>query len=441
MKKFTLIIICFILMPFLVFAADKPFGFSRMDDTSNAGSLEEPYDIFVEEPFGDDPLDIGAKKPFVVGERNFEIGIANINFNFANTFLTAKQIFQETLTLDMRDLADGFRVNLGVNVTPFYVSFKSKKGWSGGFFIDVNAIGILNLSGNMLSFNEAKDDISDVSGALFASATAKSSFNIQKFKVRFNPSLFYTLAYVQPESVKYNFTQKDGGTVMYVDYNIQAYTGFPIDGSDFALTAKPGFDFSAGVSYPLSEELGINRKFPFLEFDVGVDFINIPLVSSKMSNLMQMKDYVGIKDPLFFTDDFMDNLDVGGENSEPVYSVLKEAAKMYRPFKMLISADWRPFYGSKLIRVEPVFGFSINTLYSKPFSIEAGINGTVNLANLFRATLGFNYMDRMHVYSLDLAFNLRAFELNLGADLRSQTVAKAWTAAGVGIDIGLKFGW
>jgi len=397
----------------------------------------------VDEPFGDDPLDVGTKKIFIIEDRRFELGIACLNVNFANNFLSTKQIFQDTIRVNLDDFANGLKVNFGLDLTPIYFNFQTKRGWGFGLSTDVEGVGILGLSGNMLTLNEAEDEISDVSGALFASVTINSNFNIEKFKVRFSPSTFYSLVYIKPEAVTYHLSQS-GGTTMWVGYNLQVFTGIPMEnfGDEFSLTTKPGFDFSVGVEYPLAKELGISKKIPFLEFDVGLDLINVPLAPSKMYDLLQMNDLHGSKAPVNLNDDdFFDEFisSLGGSGNEPVYT--ESELKVYRPFKMLIHAKWRPLYGSKMLTVMPVFGFCINDLYTEKFSIEAGLNTTFNLANCFISTLGFNYKDRMHVYSLDFAFNFRAFELDIGADIRSQDIKKAWTGAGFGVRCGFKFGW
>ncbi|MCL2211038.1 MAG: hypothetical protein FWB95_03855 [Treponema sp.] len=398
-------------------------------------TLAAPFSVFaVEEPFGDDPLDVVGKKPFIIHERRFEVGLANMNVFFANNFLTFKQVFNETVQINLDELKDGFNMNVGLNMSPFYFTYTSKKGWGFGLHTGVQGIGILSLSGNMLSLSEAVKETSDLSGALFASATISSKFNIKKFKVKFNPSLFYSLAYIKPEGLTYTMTHNDS-TTLRIDYDLQVFAAVPIEnfGSGFSLTGKPGFDITAGVSFPLAKEIGITKILPFLDFDISLDFINIPIAPSKMFDYMQLKDSVGGEIDFDHLDDFI-NID-----SNAVYG--KEEVGVRRPFKMLLSLDWRPLFGSRLLTVTPVVGFGISKLYGKVGSFEAGINGRLNIANCFIATLGVNYTDRMFVNSLNLAINFRAFELDLGAELRSQKFTKSWSGGGLGVNFGIKFGW
>ncbi|MCL2196100.1 MAG: hypothetical protein FWB77_00635 [Treponema sp.] len=397
-----------------------------------------PFGVFaVEEPFGDDPLDVGAKRPFLVEDRRFEVGILNMNFNFTNDFLSVSDIFQDTIKLNLDDLNDGFNLNFGIGITPFYFNFKTKKGWGFGLSTDVESMGVFGLPGTMLTLSEANKEVADIAGAAFAAVTAKATFNVQKFKIKVNPSLFYALAYIKPPSLTYTMSNTDEGTKLFIDYDLQLYTGIAAQGDMYAVTSKPGLDFTVGVEYPLAKEIGLTKILPILDFDVSLDFINVPIVSSKMYDRMRMNGRIGRDAVLDFTE--LEDFFSGTEN-EPIFSSDTEVG-VRRPFKMILTVEWRPLFGSKLLTVMPMLGFCVNELYNDVGSIEAGLSARLNLANCFIATLGLCYTDRMFVNSLDLALNLRAFEFNIGADLRSQDFAKSWSGAGFGLKIGFKFGW
>jgi hypothetical protein len=393
-------------------------------------------------PFSDDTED---KKPVGVGNRSFEIGLVNTNVIFANNFLAIKKIFQDIVVVDLDYLADGFMVNLGLGEVPFYFTYNSKKEWGFGLSTDVEGIGILGLSGNMLTLREAVKENSDIGGALFASVTGKAFFNVQEFKVKVNPSLFYSLLYVTPSprssSILEYTLDYSKGTVLYADYDIRVYSGFSLDGYN-GLTVKPGFDFSLGVEYPLSKKVELIDSNPFLDFDVSLDLINIPFIPSKMKDYKQFKGRIGNKDPIKFLDDeggnFLSSFEPNVDSESGEYEI-----GVKRPFKMIVSANWRPIPGdwNKRFSVIPLIGFCHNELYYEHFSLEIGINGCLNLSNIFLAKIGFNYTDRMFVNSIDLGLNLRAFELDIGADLRSQKNIQSWKGDGLGLRFGLKFGW
>jgi len=375
----------------------------------------------------EDPLKTGKKKTFGIKERYFEIGLANTNVNFNNNFLSMLDFFKDVIVIDLDKLSDGFIFNFGADITPFYFSFNAKKGWGFGLSTRVEAIGILGISGKLLSISEAVNEKSDIGGALFASATVNTHFNIKKLKIKINPSLFYTLAYVTPSpkslsGLTYTLDYSNG-TVLYVDYDMRLYTGSSLEGNIFDITAKPGFDINFGIEYPLIKQI-----------DIGIDVINIPIIASKITDYTQIKGRVGSDKPITFNgDSFFDTISETKKG--------KEEIDVNRPLKLTAYLNWRPVFGTKLLTITPVFGFNYNKLYYEPFSLEGGLNASLNLANLFIVKAGVNYTDRMFINSVSVALNFRAIELDIGANIRAQDFVQSWTGAGLGVNVGLKFGW
>jgi hypothetical protein len=373
--------------------------------------------------------------------RAFEIGF-NAGFNVSNDFLSIGDIFQRTFTIDFDELANGLRFNLGVNAAPFYFSINAGS-WGFGLSTNIEAAGILSLSGDMITFSEANNSISEASGAVFASAGIDTFFHIDRFRIRFRPAVYYTAMYMKP-NISYTFDNTNNGTIFNINYDVRLYTPLSMEDfnntGNFDLTATPGFDFSIGLEYPLSRAIGISNILPFLDIDIGVDFINIPIIASTMNNYMRIVGSIGSENPTNIMDD-LDNFLSSFNDLDPEMIDGTETITIERPFKMLAWANWRPLLGSNLLTLTPVVGFAINPLYVEPFSFEMGINARLSLINILVATAGVNYTDRMWVNSLDLALNLRAIELNLGIDLRSQAFIGSWTAAGVGVNLGLKLGW
>jgi hypothetical protein len=82
-------------------------------------------------------------------------------------------------------------------------------------------------------------------------------------------------------------------------------------------------------------------------------------------------------------------------------------------------------------------------LYPRIAAVEGGLSARfdANTANVFITTPGINYNDRRWINSADFVLNLRAFEFDLGISFQSQSFVISWQGAGLGINIGLKFGW
>jgi len=372
---------------------------------------------------------------FPVKDRVFEIGLG-LGANVSNNFLSIGEIFSEILVLDLDKLALGINADFGVKI-PFNINLNFST-WGIGIFAGVDVTGGLGLNGNMLSFKTVNNAKSDFNAAVFAFGGVDSHFYIQQFKVKFRPAVFYPIVYVMPEKFSYTFNSPDGLTQLIVDYDITLYSAGPIN-NIANLNTSPGFDFSLGVEYPISEITGINRKIPILDFDIGLDLVNVPIIASIMNNYMRIDGGYRIKQEE--DDELQDLLDKFGKGFS---SETKEGTKrksVDRAFKMFFWADWRPLYGNPLLSVMPVLGFALNDLYQQPFSMEAGIRTSANLGNMFVATAGINYEDRLFKNSLNLTFNCRALQLDFGAELQSPNFLASWTAKGFGANIGVKFGW
>jgi hypothetical protein len=375
------------------------------------------------------------KGGFRIKERTIEIGL-NAKAGFSNDFLSVKDFFQETFVLDLDNIQNGLRINFDANAFPFYFNYNNKNNWGFGLSINADVYGILGLSGKMLSFSNAVDNKSDISAAVFAEVGVPVSFPLRKLKIKIKPTVFLPVIYAVSD-ISYTFSSDNSGTVLNLAYDVNVYSAFSLENYS-GITASPGVDFQLGIEYPLSDALGLNNKFFFLDFDIGLDIINIPVLKSSMRDYMKISGNIGSDKPIIFGPDMGGMEYLFAFNSETKYG--EEERKVRRPFKTLVWANWRPF-GIRLLTISPEIGFVINPLYNQLFSMEAGLKARLDISNLFIATFGMGYYDRFWKNSLDLALNLRAFELKIGADLRSQEYAKSWTGSGFGVNAGLKFGW
>jgi hypothetical protein len=381
---------------------------------------------------------------FGIEDRTFEIGF-NVGFSFSNDFLSRSDIFNEkkTIELDLNELEKGFMMNLGFGGSPFFFNYNNKKGgWGFGLSTRVDAMGIMNLSGKMLTFHETEnedDGISEISGAVFAEAAVPVHFHYEKFKIKIKPALFFPIVYATSDiTYTYDNSNISRGTILNLGYDVQAY--IPISNAGSNLTASPGVDFYLGVDYPLSEAIGLN-KIPLLDFDVGLELFGIPIFASVMESYMRMKGSVGNENPIkLFGDDFdMDKfLDIADDAIEGDDGSIK----IFRPFKLLLHADWHPLKIPILkFTVTPSLGFAYSSIYNKPFSIETGVKAAIDFSNLLIFSIGTGYHDRLWKNGFDLTLNLRVVEFNLGLALCSPRFSKSWNGSGFALNLGFKSGW
>jgi len=371
-----------------------------------------------------------------IKDRTVEFGL-NAKAGFSNDFLSAAEFFQKTIVLDLDKIKDGISINFDANVSPLYFNFNHKNNWGFGLSIKTDVYGLIGLSGKMLSFSEAVAEKSDISAAVFAEAAIPVFFHLQKLKIKVKPALYYPVIYAVSD-ISYTYSTDNKGSILNLAYDINVHSAYSLEKYN-GITASPGVDFQLGVEYPLSNALGLRDKFFMLDFDLGLDIVNIPLLSSSVKDYMKISGNVGSDKPFIFGSDDSDMEKLFSFNSDNT-TYGEDKQKVKRPFKMIAWGNWRPF-GIRLFTVIPEAGFALNPLYSKPFSMEAGLKTRLDISNLFIATFGMGFYDRLWRNSLDLALNLKAFEFDLGVDLRSQKFTKSWTGSGFGVNAGLKFGW
>jgi len=449
MKKLLFILIISLFFLPVLYAG----GNSEKDNKGEVNSISEEIPAHNneavsadEESSSDENADEEKKKRKRSGisDRIVEITLFHADVFFANNLISAFDVFKETIEFNFDDLSKGLRFNMGAMIDLPSFRFKSKKGWGFGLYTKAEVYGVVDIAGEMLRLQTADNAKSVLSGAAFASASVDAFFPVNKFTLKIKPSVYYTLMYIKPE-INYTFN-KENGIILDLNYDIMAYTPFPLNGEGFslsALSAKPGADISLGFEYPISRAIGLYNKKPFLDFDIGVDIKQIPIVPSSMSDYMRVSGRIANDDPVTIEDNFdaigkfIDDLGSNIYNSENG----NETLRITRPFKTMLWTAWRPIGGKRILTLNFSVGFEINKMYDKLFSMEGGFGAKFNFGNIFMIAAAVNYTDRMWVNSLDLTFNFRVIQLDLGVNMRSQDFIQSWKGAGVGARVGMKIGW
>jgi hypothetical protein len=481
-KTTSLIILFFIFLTISLFAQENEIAWNYDDKTQNAEITPDRDVVWIFDTAEKEEVvekKVKEKGPFRIPNRIVETGILNFNLGASNNFLTTFEFFKEKAKINIDELSKGLNINTCFFLSPIFYNYNKKDKWGYGLSTGLDVFGIIDLNGSMITFHEADSANSDVGAGVFAEVNVHGFLTFQKFKIKVKPAVYYPLFYAKPENFSYTYANKEVNgtdeTYFNMELDMRVFTPFPLD-KDFNfkdifdifntikdtitdISAKPGIDISIGAEYPLSEVLGLTEKFSFLDFDVGIDFINIPLYRSVM------EDYIPIIAKAGNGDEPIDIFhDMFSEDSEEIdlkkyYDIIigdpqKSKINITRPFKVIISANWRPF-GSPLkadsneinklkrewLIFTPMLGFAVNPVYYKPVSFEGGIKTRFSFVNFFIAALNIGYYDRLWKNSLDLAVNLRFFEIDIGASMQSADFLKSWSGGGFGASFGLKFGW
>ncbi|MDR2483639.1 MAG: hypothetical protein LBD08_08430 [Treponema sp.] len=426
--------------------ADEPpvIGESAAGDATPPADEQPPAVAAEPAAVAETPAAAAGKKTASKGlkDRTVEFGVL-VDVGAANNFVSANDFFRETAVINLNRLGDALKLDVNANITPFFFNFNWKDRWGFGLFVNAEAAGHISLSGNLLRFNHAIKDHFGAGSAVFAEGGVWAAFPVKNFKIRLRPAYFMPVIYLEPD-ISYTHITRNGGYIQaQVIYDIKVYAAHPLeallgeDGAGFDMAAfsldsisgAGGVDLGLGLDYIISPDLTL-----------GVDFTHVPLVPARLKDYMRLQGDAGIN-----TDDLLGGMDGGGIDSlitlpemNPVYGA--DSKEVLRPFKANFFLEFRP-EGTRSIALIPSLGFAINPLFVGPFSLEGGLRVRGSLANILNTAIGVHYTDRLWKNSLDLAFNLRVFELGIGLSLQSQDFIKSWAAAGLGVSLGLKFGW
>jgi len=404
-----------------------------------------------------------AQDAWRMPDRGFEIGL-NANAGFSNNFLNAFDIFQETIIIDLDKLKDGFNFNMDFGLVPFYFQYNNKDyDWGFGLSLKTDFYGIFALSGDILSFAETENNKdTNISGAMFLEANLNAYFPIWKFKVKAAPSAFLPVVYIDSAEsfVSYTNVAANGGETKFnLLYDVYLYT--PISLQPFFSAESPdnlnidytgifgmfGFDINFGLEFPLGEALGLTKTSNLLNFTLGLDVYNFPILPAKIQNYTRYSGQIGSDEPfnIFGNEDVLSVLLGEDEMSlEPEFGTVKEFKEIYRPIKINLWVDWKPF--GDILTFTPVGGVSIyRTLDNDKVLLDPvfdyGLKARLDLGNIFILSFGTGYFDSLWKNSLDITLNFRLLEINVGIDLRAPDFIESWKGAGVGVNVGLKFGW
>ena len=400
-----------------------------------------------------DPLiEEDQKKPFTFARESFEFGI-DVGVGFDNDLIVIGDLLKRDVIIDLNAIGGNIRetgltLNIGVG-TDIFVNIKnikiSKDMWEFGFFFGVDGSVNFNIPESLFilisegNINQRVfDGMISASGAIFADAGLRASSQFGKLRVGGSTSLFSPLVFIPKSGISYYLdtekvvVEEDGvtkvkeGVYFKPDGNISIYSPFMTESGGFG-KLNFGFDISAEGEYAL---------FPFL--DVGGSISRIPIVPAIVEDRMLLTlemDSIKISaDDLLSGKeiDFDFNLDFNEAYNTKEYYVL-------RPMRLDIHARYKPFNNNMLV-IRPNMGLSVDFNNEEAF-FNAGVGVQFNLKELFIASIGTDYTESIWTHQLGLALNLKAFELNLKAAVRSAGFVNSFQGQGFGVGVGLRFGW
>jgi len=463
----------FLLMMFVSLFLRAQENFDNFDDL--APDIQEPEAIEIKEINESNESNESDKEPpkpsgFRLKNRTVELSVANISVGFSNDFIaftdifqnpfymlrninTIKQnpkfIYQDDIIIDFDKFFDGFTFNFYADIKPVSLNFNWKDKWGFGFDIGhISATGNVSISESILRLEKARDEEVDAGAAVFVDVGIPVFFHVNEVKIKIRPAAYVPILYVKP-SITYTHKDKDGGSYVEAVYDMRVYT--PIDMNDDDIMGNLQKNAQDIPKNNMGYDFGLNVEYPWnYDLDVGVNMVNIPVPFATA----KLYYYSQLTGSAYLDTSLIDLSDLGDEE-QSMEDVLNKAwheehenksgydsdgKKIYRPFSMLFYLNYRPF-DTRIISLIPSLGFSINRLYNKILSPEGGLSVRFDFANIFIPVLGINYNDRIWKNSVDLAFNLRVFEVDFGLSMQSHDFIKSFQGVGLGVNFGIKLGW
>lgn len=382
-----------------------------------------------------------ADKP----RRVFELGF-DVNIAASNNYIGLTDLMTETLVIDLdqisKDLSgSGFRV-AAEGGADFFMNLNLKK-LQLGLFTNIQASGFSSLPGSLFELiaegNEIdkayKGDLQmwgDLNLEMGAKAGTKIDTPIGPVQIMIEPVYYMPLLHLHKPTASYMFETKNDGTIVasgtaeipiYSVISLENIDGSPnFGGAVGNLFASGGLDLSLTGDYQL---------YPFLS--VGGSLTQVPIVPARMKNRSLLKAKFSVE-----TLSVLESIDSGDpvtttEDSEFVYD--SEDILFVRPFKIGAHAAYQPF--GKLLTVAPNLGLG----YYNSLFMEFGLEGKLNLANIFIFSLSTAYEDLVWKEQVGLILNFRVVELQLLVGSYSPSFLKSFTLAGVGATLGMRIGF
>ncbi|UTC65649.1 hypothetical protein E4O00_06100 [Treponema sp. OMZ 788] len=413
------------------------------DNQTNEEVVEE---IAIEESPPSPP-----KEPFLKGGRKaFAFGIEAIA-GASNSYFKIMDFFKESLEVDLNKISKGLP-NSGFSLSPlakakiyFDIYINSKAEF--GFFTTADVYGFANIPKSIMKFiSEGNPSGQGFNGKITSSTFAFADtgifygMNLNNFKFRVSPSYFIPAAYVVSDLGDYEFINDPitGKILAKGSVNLKVYSHLPIFGNPNDklnlkdIFSRGGVDVSFTGTYTFNQLANLN---------FGIK--NIPIVPSELNKGIE-KSYQG-KFEIESIIKYLDNLIPGNEQNiipptteftQTELSYDLPAKKIFRPLKLAVSSDIRPFFNDYLI-ITPSLGCHCY----KPFYVDAGVKVESRFLKVLGAYIGMSYEDRVWKNTAGLFLETRIFRLETAVSAASPSFTGSFKGTGAEATIKMVFGY
>jgi hypothetical protein len=375
---------------------------------------------------------LGADTP----RRMFEFGV-DAGLGLSNNYFRLRDILRKTVPIDIPELSENLSHGLkghGDLQGGLFFNFEMPDKFGIGIFSRADAMAHAYLPQSLLDMlaqgnepGKKHNGNFGMGAASFSEVGFRTSFVFNKLGgLRFSlqPACYIPVHYIQKPSAEYSLKKNSNMVHVEGNYAMSIYSAYSLENYD-GLTARPGFDLSLFLEYPLLSSLTL-----------GASFNNIPMFPAELRNRMLLEGNFA-----FDTNDLMTQLQSDGSIlSNTTQTHDKNRVTLRRPFKASLNAVYRPL-GNHVFSLIPSLGITANSIYDVPVYVDAGLGAEVNVKDVLILNLGSHYEDLVWKQRLALALNFHAFELDLGVSMESPEFLKSFQGKGLGASVGVRIGW
>ena len=383
-------------------------------------------------------------------DRYFEIGF-NTNIGISNNYFHISDFLKEEIIIDMNDINDGIG-NRGLNLytnldTDFFLNINTS-AFKASIFSGIESKVNFALEKGLIDFlangNELDQEF-DVGAGVGVSVYEENSFSleipIKKLKIKAVPSYFVPVFYIPYTAATVTSVVTTDGTVSAKgNTTASVYSALPLDNlSELSYStitdafAHGGFDISLYAQYKL-----------FKNLEVGAFLTHVPIVPANLSctnkytasldftmeGILNQLSENGTVDTSNFNYDLSDNI-----------ATDEDSIKLVRPFKIGFNANWKVF-DSNILIISPMIQFKFADFTLKNllgFGFDYSVTAKSYLGPLEPA-FTTSYIDSIFSQQLDIALNLRLFEIDFMISTQSANFARSFAGSGLGVGVGFKVG-
>jgi hypothetical protein len=383
-----------------------------------------------------------------VPDRLVEFGV-DAEGGFGNSLLRLKDIFnhRKTLLLDFTSLSRGelffgssASVSTFINVNVLknigfidYLNF----GVFGGAQIDAFQSGDENFTRLLRHGNGGARSVNaGMSGgaSVFVDAGLRAEAGVGKFRFVVKPAAYSPLIYMPPANMNISITTSPSGMEFNTIANLDVYSAFSleklIDGEDLGKIDIPlGFDISLEGGYAI---------LPILDLGLSID--SIPLFPAKLRHRMRETFTMEGDWSDMYTAITNGEFDIPELETTEAYDD-NASFWAFRPLRVDFFAEYRPAAADALV-LRPHMGFSaLTALGYDTVCFNAGLEGSVNIINMFGFSMGTGYEEHQWKHSLGFRMNFRVMELNARFALWGPDIISSFKARGFGAGLGIRLGF